>query len=78
MNKLLVVCGLALTLAGCNSTVYPSRPMVIDLETRPPLVIPRAYEPLPPPRPYMHNHRRCGTIWDNTPRGYRERVVCNY
>jgi hypothetical protein len=76
MNKLIVVCGLALTLAGCNATVYPSRPMLIDLETRPPLVVPQYYSPLPPPRPYMHPRHRCATIWDNTPRGYRERVVC--
>jgi hypothetical protein len=76
MNKLIVVCGLALTLAGCNATVYPSRPMLIDLETRPPLVVPQYYSPLPHPRPYMHPRHRCHTIWDNTYRGYRERMVC--
>ena len=70
MNKLFLICSLGLFLAGCNATVYTPRPTVIDLETRPPLVLPRTYEPLPPPRPYR---RGCYTIWD---RQYRERVVC--
>ena len=79
MNKVFLVCGLGLFLAGCNATVYPARPVVIDLETRPPLIVPRdTYAPLPPPRPYMEPRRRCYTVWDNTPRGYREKVICNY
>jgi hypothetical protein len=69
MNKIFLVCGLGLFLAGCNATVYTPRPTVIDLETRPPLVLPRTYD-LPPPRPYRRN---CYTVWD---RQYRERVVC--
>jgi hypothetical protein len=77
MNKVFLACGLGLFLAGCNATVYTPRPMVIDLETRPPIVVPRTYEPLPPPRPvYYHHERRCATIWDRTPRGYVERRVC--
>jgi hypothetical protein len=76
MNRVFFVCGLGLFLAGCNATVYPSRPMVIDLETRPPIVVPRAYEPLPPPRPYMERRRDCFTNWERTPYGLKERVIC--
>lgn len=76
MNKIILVCGLALTLAGCNATVYPARPVVIDLETRPPLIVPRdvVYAPLPPPRPF--GLRRCTTIWDNYRGQYVERRIC--
>jgi hypothetical protein len=72
MNKVFLVCGLGLFLAGCNATVYTPRPMVIDLETRPPVYVPRNYH-LPPPRYYGH---RCATVWDRTHRGYVERRVC--
>ena len=76
MNKIVIVCGLALTLAGCNTTVYTPRP-VITVETRPTLVVPPVYERLPPPRPYIEPRRqRCYSTWDNTPRGYHERVIC--
>lgn len=68
MNKVFLTCGLGLFLAGCNATV----PVVIDLETRAPVVVPRSYD-LPPPRYYGH---RCATVWDRTPRGYVERQVC--
>lgn len=74
MNKVFLVCGLGLFLAGCNATVYTPRPMIIDLETRPPVYLPRSYD-LPPPR--YHNHQRsCATVWDRTHRGYVERHVC--
>jgi len=76
MNKVFLACGLGLFLAGCNATVYTPRPMVIDLETRPPIVVPRSYDLLPPPRPMHYNQRRCATVWDRTPYGYKERVIC--
>jgi hypothetical protein len=74
MNKVLLTCGLGLFLAGCNATVYTPRPTIIDLETRPPIVVPRSYD-LPPPR-YERHQRRCATVWDRTPYGYKERVIC--
>jgi len=71
MNKVFLVCGLGLFLAGCNATVYTPRPTVIDLETRSPLILPRSYEPpFPPPRP-----ERCWAV-GRSGHGYNERVIC--
>jgi len=75
MNKVLLACGLGLVLAGCNATIQTPRPEVY-VETRPRLVVPEVYTPLPPPRPYVNRHNDCYTYWQNTPRGYVERRVC--
>ena len=76
MNKVLLACSFGLILAGCNATIQ-TRPSVIDLETRPRLVVPEVYSPLPPPMPPRLDRRNnCYTMWDNTPRGYVERRVC--
>jgi hypothetical protein len=81
MKKILVVCGLASLLAGCNATVYTPRPVIYAEERRPLVVVQPEYNryPLPTPRPYMEPVRRnhhCFTTWDKTPYGLRERVVC--
>lgn len=85
MKKVLLISALGLILAGCNATVYDGgyRPRpVVDVYTSPSPV----YIPAPAPRPYyvtgpqrpvfVHRPVRCYTVWDNTPRGYRERKVC--
>ena len=75
MNKVLLACSLGLVLAGCNATIQTPRPEVY-VETRPRLVVPEVYTPLPPPRPYVDRRNHCYTMWENTPRGYVERRVC--
>jgi hypothetical protein len=76
MKKILLASACGLFLAGCNATVYDSRPVVYV--PRPAVVVPPVYAPLPPPRPhYVRQPRReCYSAWDRTPYGLRERVIC--
>jgi hypothetical protein len=77
MKKIILASVCGLFLAGCNATVYDSRPVLYTAQ-RHPIVVPHTYTPLPPPRPqYIRHHRRdCFTTWDRTPYGIRERVIC--
>ena len=76
MKKIFLASACGLFLAGCNATVYDSRPSVYV--PRPAVVVPPVYAPLPPPRPYYvrQPRRECFTTLDRTPYGMRERVVC--
>jgi hypothetical protein len=77
MKKIILASVCGLFLAGCNATVYDSRPVLYSAQ-RPSVFVPPVYTPLPPPRPqYIRQHRRdCFTTWDRTPYGTRERVIC--
>ena len=76
MKKIFLASAGALFLAGCNATVYDTRPVVYA--PRPAVAVPPVYAPLPPPRPYYvrQPRRDCFTVWDRTPYGMRERVIC--
>jgi hypothetical protein len=76
MKKIILASVCGLFLAGCNATVYDSRP--VYSAQRSSVFVPPMYVPLPPPRPqYIRQHRRdCFTTWDRTPYGTRERVIC--
>jgi hypothetical protein len=77
MKKIFLASVCGLFLAGCNATVYDSRPVLYTTQ-RPPVFVPPMYTPLSPPRPqYIRPHRRdCYMTWDRTPYGPRERVIC--
>ena len=77
MKKIFLASACGLFLAGCNATVYDSRPVLYSAQ-RPSVFVPPMYTPLPPPRPQYirQHHRNCFTTWDRTPYGVRERVIC--